>query len=370
MLDRLYGAIIKARNSFYETGVFKSFSLGAPTVSVGNITVGGTGKTPLVALIAEILAETDAKVGVLSRGYGRANPRRRVLVSDGETILVGVKESGDEPFELARKLLGKAIVVADANRVSAGAWAREKFGITAFVLDDAFQHRRVRRDVDIVTIDATNPFGSGKLLPAGILREPLENLKRADAVIVTRANLSDKIADLKNQISKHNPHCPVFISENRTSSLIDLQEFLVKAQSETNGELRTTNHEKKLLVDRRISSAENCFAFCALGNPQNFFEQLRRDNFDLTSTEAFPDHHFYTPKDAAKIEMKARKANARILLTTAKDAVKLRDLKFDLPCFVVESEMVFNKESDFREWLLSRIDASTASFIEMEDAVD
>ncbi len=357
MLSRLYGAITKARNSFYETGVFKSHSLGAPTVSIGNITVGGTGKTPLVASVAEILAATGAKVGVLSRGYGRRNPRKRVLVSDGNKILVGVAEAGDEPFELAGKLLGKAIVVADANRVLAGEWARGKFGITAFVLDDAFQHRRVRRDADIVTVDATNPFGSGKLLPMGILREPLENLKRADAIVITRANLSGNVADLKIQISKYNPRCPIFISENRISGLIDLEKFLVEARNEMKDVWRTPNDEKKPINDRQLLITKSYFAFCALGNPQNFFEQLRRDKFNLISSEAFPDHHFYTPQDAVKIQMKARKAGAQILLTTAKDAVKLRDLKFDLPCFVVENEIIFDGENSFHDWLISKINA-------------
>ncbi len=190
MISWIYGTIIEARNSLYEKGVFKSFSLGVPVISIGNITVGGTGKTPLVAFVAEILAEKGEKVCIISRGYGRKNPKKRVLVSDGENILADARQSGDEPFELAQRLLGKAIVVADANRVSAGNWAREKFGITAFVLDDAFQHRKVKRDLDIVTIDATNPFGNKKMLPSGILREPLKNLKRADAIVITRANLA------------------------------------------------------------------------------------------------------------------------------------------------------------------------------------
>ena len=115
-----YGAITKARNALYEKGWLKSFSLGIPTISIGNITVGGTGKTPVVAFVAEILAEHGEKVCILTRGYGRENAKQRVLVSDGETILAEAKKAGDEPFELARKLLGKSIVVADANRVSAG----------------------------------------------------------------------------------------------------------------------------------------------------------------------------------------------------------------------------------------------------------
>jgi tetraacyldisaccharide 4'-kinase len=351
MFDRLYGLITKARNSLYETGFFKSFTLGVPTVSVGNITVGGTGKTPLVAFIAEILAETGKKVCVLSRGYGRDNSNRRVLVSDGKEILADARAAGDEPFELAQKLLGKAVITSDADRIAAGNWARERFGITAFVLDDAFQHLRVRRDVNIVTIDATNPFGNKKLLPAGILREPLENLKRADAIVITRANLVENVANLKAQISKYNSHCPIFVSGNRILSLINLKKISAEIQSDANYDPLITAYEKK-------PSADNCFAFCALGNPGNFFEQLRKENFKLISTEEFPDHHFYTQKDIAKLQTKARKAKAEVLLTTAKDAVKLKDLKFDLPCFVVESEMVFEDKDNFRDWLILKISES------------
>ncbi|CAN5222045.1 tetraacyldisaccharide 4'-kinase [soil metagenome] len=340
MISRLYGTIVETRNSLYEKGVFKSYSLGVPVVSIGNITVGGTGKTPLVAFAAEVLAENGEKVCVISRGYGRENPKSRVLVSDGEKILADAKKSGDEPFELAQKLSGKAIIIADANRVSAGNWAREKFGITAFVLDDAFQHRKVKRDLDIVIIDATNPFGNEKMLPSGILREPLKNLKRADAIVITRANLSEDIPNLKLKIKKYNSVCPIFIAENKISGLISLENFPAKAQS---------FEEKQRTKDKEQRTKPS--AFCALGNPNNFFEQLRQENFNLIETTTFSDHHFYTQNDVNKIEKNARESGAEILLTTAKDAVKLKDLRFNLPCFVVESEMIFDDETGFRNSL-------------------
>jgi len=341
-LSWLYGAITNGRNSLYKKSVFKSYSLGVLTVSVGNITVGGTGKTPLVALIAEVLAGNGEKVCILTRGYGRENPKKRVLVSDGEKILTGAGQAGDEPFELAQKLTGKAIVIADANRVSAGNWAREKFGITRFVLDDAFQHRKVRRDLDIVCIDATNPFGNGKTLPAGILREPLENLIRADAIVITRANLTKDVSSLKSQISKYNRDCPIFVAGNKISALVKLEDFPAKTQKSPN----PTDYGQTL------RAADNFLAFCALGNPNNFFEQLRQEKFELVSTQKFPDHHFYAQKDIEKLVAQADQTGAKALLTTAKDAVKLKDLKFETPCFVVESAMIFDGKNDFRDWLL------------------
>ena len=247
----------------------------------------------------------------------------------------------------ARRLGGRKrahALVAHADAPIAHHLAREKFGITIFVLDDAFQHRRVRRDIDIVCVDATNPFGNEKTLPSGILREPLENLKRADAILITRANLVKDIVELKSKIRKYNVDCPIFVAENRFSRLINLEDFPAKTQ-------KTQNE-----TDNRQLTADRCLAFCALGNPNNFFDQLRGENFRLAATEAFPDHYYYRQKDIEKLIDKARRYEAKALLTTAKDAVKLKKLNFDLPCLVVESEMVFADEADdFRKWLEGRL---------------
>lgn len=339
-LARLYSLVVNARNRLYEKGFLESFSLGAPVISIGNITVGGTGKTPLVAFTAELLAEIGEKVCILTRGYGRDDSDKGILVSDGEKILTDVKKAGDEPFELAGKLPGKAVIIADKNRAEAGRWALEKFGITAFILDDGFQHLRVRRDLNIVCIDAMNPFGNEKPLPEGILREPLQNLKRADAIVITRANLSKNIENLKLQIAKYNKDCSIFVSHNEFSSFVEIRDFYKKQNSETQ--------------DSKLKERDS-FAFCALGNPNNFFKQLRQENFKIALTETFPDHHFYTQKDVENLESKAKKQNIINLLTTAKDAVKLADLKFTIPCYIVENKVVFENEEEFRQMIYEKI---------------
>ncbi len=324
LLSSIYGKAMDVRNGLYDKGVFQTHDLGARTISVGNITTGGTGKTPLVAYVAEKLAERGETVCILTRGYGRKDSKKRVLVSDGSTILSDPANSGDEPFELAQKLLGKAIVIADADRVAAAEWAKRKFGVTAFVLDDGFQHRRVKRDLDIVCIDATNPGGntqagslrSGGMLPAGRLREPLHNLGRADIVVITRADLVDDISNLRSEISDLNSAAAVFTA---MTNIVNADEFRGK----------------------------RALAFCGLGNPEGFYEQLRREGMDVIGMRTFVDHHQYAQKDIDAIESEARACGAEALLTTPKDDVKLSDLKFEMPRHVVGIEIEIDDAAVF-----------------------
>ncbi len=333
-LSIVYGAITSARNSLFEKNYFHSKDLEMPTISVGNITVGGTGKTPIVARIAEMLFEIGRKSCILTRGYGRENPKQRVVVSDGKTILGESNISGDEPFELANKLLGRSAVIADAKRFDAGIWAKENLKSDAFILDDGFQHRHLNRDLDIVLIDATNPFGNGNLLPTGILREYLDGLKRADLLIITRSNLvsQDEITNIRFEISKHNSNASILLSNTRTRGI------------------RAIAGNVKIEIDQLKSEAK-FFAFCGLGNPESFFESLRRENFDLVRTKSFADHYVYQQKDIFEIENSLKQVGFEILLTTEKDATKLRDLKFKLPCYVVEIEAVIDEIEILRDKL-------------------
>ena len=320
LLGHIYGKIASLRNLLYDKGIIESNALGARTISVGNITAGGTGKTPLVAYVAEILAARGETVCILTRGYGRENANERVLVSDGNTVFADASSGGDEPVELAHRLLGKAIVIADADRVAAAEWATRKFGITGFVLDDAFQHRKAKRDVDIVCIDATDPFGGGKMLPSGRLREPLENLSRADVVVITRSELADDIAGSKAMIRQIAPHASIF--ESRASI-------------------------------RRLDllSAKPAFAFCGIGNPASFFAMLRNANVELVGMQEFRDHHRYSRQDIDSIGKGAADAGAQVLLTTAKDAVKLDKESFTLPLVIVGIDVEIDDAQIFAELL-------------------
>lgn len=334
-LGLLYGAAMRARSALYGRGVLSSYELGAPVVSVGNITTGGTGKTPVVAWIAEALALEGLRVCILTRGYGRRDEGRRVLVSDGATLLSSADEGGDEPFMLAEMLRGKAAVLSDRDRVSAARWARENLKSEVFVLDDGFQHLRVRRELDIVTLDAANPFGGGRLLPYGRLREPLASLRRADLIILTRSEQSRDLGTLKREVERWSGKKNTLISRMRTGAVRPLMHMTESPLSAPN--------------------AYRVAAFCALGNPQAFFRHLERTGFDLTYTRAFADHHRYTQSEIELLEREALELGAEALLTTAKDAVKLRSLGFQLPCFVVEIEYVFENETSLRAILRQAI---------------
>ncbi len=337
-LGRFYGKMIDLRNSLYDRGVLRSYPLGARTISIGNITTGGTGKTPLVALVADILAESGERVCILTRGYGRGNPRQRVLVCDRERILVDAATGGDEPVELAHRLIGKAVIISDADRVGAARWAKDRFGTTVFVLDDGFQHRRAERDLDVVCIDATDPFGNGRVLPAGKLREPLHNLRRSDAFVITRADLEVSTEPVVSELLRINPRCPVFLAKSKIASVVKLERFLA-------------NDNQGIEAFPDFTPKNGALAFCAVGNPQSFINGLRSSSIDVTEARVFRDHHHYSQADIDHIQRQAKKADVSTLLTTAKDAVKLQELKFSMPCFVVMRSMEIIDEG-FRQLVL------------------
>jgi tetraacyldisaccharide 4'-kinase len=325
----LYGALARLRAAAYGRGWLRAERVGAPVISVGNLTTGGTGKTPLVAWVARALADEGRRVCVLTRGYGRANPRRRVVVSDGAQMLADALTGGDEPRWLAENLPGVA-VVADADRAAAARWALSELRSDCFVLDDGFQHLRLARDGDLVTIDATNPWGGGYLLPRGRLREPVTALRRAGACVVTRADLVEDPQDLAAQVAELSGGRPVFLASTK----------VVGARALQGGELRP---------------GAAVLAFCALGNPSAFFRQVAAAGYKLAARQAFRDHHRYTTGDLAQLVQAAQRAGAEALLTSAKDAVKLTDAPGPLPVFVLEIELAMDRETELRGWLREQI---------------
>jgi tetraacyldisaccharide 4'-kinase len=309
-LSVLYGAVTRTRLSLYRRGTFHAIKLDRPVISVGNITTGGTGKTPLVEWVARAVAATGKKVCILTRGYGRDNPDRMVIVSDGNTVMATPSEAGDEPFLLATNLKGVAAVISSADRVEAGKEAIRQFNTDCFVLDDGFQHLRLERDLNIVTIDATNPWGGGHLLPYGHLREPLSGLSRADCIVITRTDQAKTVDELRSEIRRQAGNIPVFQSRMRVARITPLQES-------------------------SAALVPPVAAFCAVGNPRSFFKQIPHEP---VLQKAFPDHHRYSQRDIDSLIDDARCAGANSLITTAKDAVKLRSISFSLSCYVLEVE--------------------------------
>ncbi len=331
-MGALYSAVTRARLALYRRGALPVHKISQPVISVGNITAGGTGKTPLVEWVARAAAREGRKPCVLTRGYGRKDSGRRVLVSDGERVLADAREGGDEPRLLAESLKGIAAIVSDADRVSAARWAAEHLKSDLFILDDGFQHLRLARDLDIVTIDATNPWGGGRLLPRGRLREPLKGLARADLLILTRTEQTPDVDSLRKRAERLSGGRPVILSRTRTKAINLLDEAMMKGNA-----LGVPSHPSSLIPHPFA-------AFCAIGNPAAFFAHLRADGFVLNHTTAFPDHHVYKQADVDALIAEARRRGALALVTTAKDAVKLRSLNFELACYVLEIELTFDEE--------------------------
>ncbi|HVF22842.1 MAG TPA: tetraacyldisaccharide 4'-kinase, partial [Pyrinomonadaceae bacterium] len=315
-LSLLYGAVTRTRLSLYRRGTFHTTRLDRPVISVGNITTGGTGKTPLVEWVARTVAAEGKKVCILTRGYGRKDPHLQVIVSDGYGVLAAPTEAGDEPYLLATRLAGLSAVISSADRIAAGQEAIKDFGTDCFVLDDGFQHLRLARDLNIVTIDATNPWGGGKLLPYGRLRETPESLSRADCVVITRCDQGGKLDDLRTEIFRLTEGRPIFSSRMRTARVSPLK-----------------NGGDTLAPPARVA------AFCAVGNPQSFFEHVGRSGYELALQKSYADHHVYSQDEIDALVRQAKEAGANTLITTAKDAVKLRNLSFSLPCYVLEIEL-------------------------------
>ena len=322
-LSVAYAAVTRLRTAAYKKGLLKTTKLPVPVISIGNITAGGTGKTPLVARVSRILADEGRRVCILTRGYGRKNATQRVVVSDGLELLANVNESGDEPFWLAEDLRGVAAVICDPARAAAGQWAIDHLDSNVLVLDDAFQHLQLARDLNILAIDVTNPWGGGRLLPSGMLRETPRGVARADCAIITRVEPQSDTEELKLTLQQLVGNRPILTSHMQSKGIRGLSASQ---------------------LDPGIQVTQPVAAFCAVGNPASFFADLLKAGLTLAHTHTFPDHHHYKQADITRLADEAKRAGATSLITTAKDAVKLRELQFGLPCYVLEIEISIDSE--------------------------
>jgi tetraacyldisaccharide 4'-kinase len=294
----LYSLVLRMRAQMYRSCILKTRHLPRPVVSIGNITVGGTGKTPVTAYIARFLLAQGYRVAVLSRGYGGTLEGQTCVVSDGAAIMLSARECGDEPFLLASTVPGLMVVIG-TDRYAAGQLAIQQLSPDIFLLDDGFQHLRLHRDLNILLLDFSKPFGNNLTLPAGILREPLTAVRRADLVIFTRAPLGAVITNCTTGI----PGC---------------------VASHTIVDLLPLSGEAPVPFSRCLG--HKVLAFAGIADPDSFFAGLRTEGLNLVRCLNFPDHVVYNRERCDEIAAAMRASGADFLITTEKDGVKLKSL--------------------------------------------
>ena len=306
----LFGTVVAIRYALYRTGVLRRYPLGIQVISVGNVTAGGTGKTPVTEIFARTLAAEGRKVAILSRGYRRKEApwwKRMftqvvdppLVVSDGKRVLLDSATGGDEPYMLASNLPGVAVVV-DRNRVKAGRYAVKRLGCNTLILDDGFQYQKLKHSIEVVLVDATNPFGNGNMLPRGILREPVRNLKRADIIFLTqcRGDVSDVIREIRRY--------------NTTAEIVECR------------------HAPKVLKDvwsreeyplSWLEGKTTC-TLSGIASPKGFENSLRHLGARVVWCERYADHHRYDASEILYALNRTADMGADALVTTEKDAVR------------------------------------------------
>lgn len=315
----VYSLVIRLRNFLYDKGWLKTHRVNAKVLSIGNITVGGTGKTPLVVWLCNTISQKSKRfdmLTVMSNVEGVKNQKCGcAILTRGYKATKNSKLNPqnylDEPSILA-ECCPEAKVIVNPDRVAGAKEAITKFGAKVLVMDDGFQHRRLHRDLDIVTIDATLPFGYGRMLPAGLLREPVNSLKRADAVVVTRC---DQIREA--ELSK------------LEEKLRQVRADMIIARSIHKPVCARAAGGKEISIEQL--RGKKVFAFCGIGNPQAFLDTIRRIWAEPVGSKIYDDHHRYTPDDLSYIYEQARTAKAELILTTQKDWSKIiGDFRFEI----------------------------------------
>jgi tetraacyldisaccharide 4'-kinase len=331
----LYRAAVAARSVLYATGRIRPVRLPCAVISIGNLTVGGSGKTPLASFVAGALRESGYRVGVASRGYGRRGSRAPRLVSDGRRLLTDPDAAGDEPYLIARDNPSVPVAVG-GDRVAAARLLLLTGPLEAIVLDDAFQHRRIARDLDLLLVDGQDPWGNGRMLPRGPLREPLSAAARADAIVLTRS--AGRVpAAVASVLERHNPRAAVLHCGLEP-------EAFVRAEGDPVG-----------LASLKGFSA---YAFSGIARPERFEEEVRRLGLRLLGARRFPDHHRYSRRELEDVGRDARAAGAEVIVTTEKDAVRIADRPAGAPpLYALALRVTFPWGTPLQSWLLDRLAA-------------
>ncbi len=326
-----YSALMKMRERLYTSQIFNQHRLSVPVVSVGNLVLGGTGKTPTVRHIAELLTQKGLQVAIVSRGYGGKAKQQVNIVSDRNQTILSAVEAGDEPRMLAELLPG-VVVLTGAKRIHPCRFAIEEFEADIIILDDGFQHLSVARDIDTVLFDATTLAGSSRVFPGGPLREPVSSLKRCSSFLITSLTESnEKRARLFSDLLRQRfPEKPVFFST------IEAENHIV-----------SENKSVKTFQDDKY------FAFCGIANPIRFKNSLASTGINTCGFMAYNDHASYDQKSMLTLFQLASKSGAQRLITTEKDYVKIQHLQSDLPLHVLKIRQEIENTLD--EYILRQL---------------
>lgn len=337
-LSMMYCTCLRIYLWLYKTGRRKQSQLPVPVISIGNLTFGGTGKTPAVITICRMLQKAGHRPLVLSRGHGGTS-KHGVVVSNGKDILCNSKRCGDEPMELARSLPGVPVITGKDRRHS-GKQACELFNPSVIVLDDGMQYWQLQRDLELVVMNAERPFGSGLVMPAGDLREPIRGLNRAGAILLNGAAEISKDArtNLINSLSTLAPGAPVFACSKIPYGFVDTR----------TGE----NFGVDWIRGRKV------LAFCGIGSPESFERMMNEFGAKVLAFIAFRDHRKYTKQDIDRIITEKTNTGAEYIITTDKDASRLKTKEMPDNLFVLEIELEVEETARFEEYITNRINAA------------
>ena len=311
LVSRIYGWGIALRTHFFQAGIFRTKKLPCKVISIGNLTVGGTGKTPMAIYIARALKGCDHRVAVISRGYQGQKERSGGIVSDGQIVRMAPQDAGDEPYLIALKLDGVPVLVGK-DRYRVGMLALREFAPEILVLDDAFQHLKLHRNMDFLLLDAVQPFGNNHLFPRGVLREPAAHLKRSHAIVLTRSNGAGMSNGDRRRFHALSKGKPVFRCKHVPDILIGCERLPWAALGP-----RPATYGLDMLKGRRV------YAFSGIAGNDDFQQMVRNLGCEVAGDSRFPDHHDYSDSELATIFDKARRCHIDYLVTTEKDYVRM-----------------------------------------------